>query len=184
MGRILKTLGTFAHFGDAETPDAEDDDTQREDRRQAFEVRFARPVKAVEALVKRRHGDAAAKKVVQDLEIMQYDHVRFVSSRFSLLVNPCSRAMQSVRRTGACSTGRSDVTTACLTKSAGSFPCRGTPVRMRPILLRLFAALLTCAQSPRTISAREPCVTHSVFCDAFQHIVFSRLLQRKHSLNH
>ncbi|XP_033985776.1 ubiquitin carboxyl-terminal hydrolase 43a [Trematomus bernacchii] len=26
MGRILKTLGTFAHFGDAETPDAEDDD--------------------------------------------------------------------------------------------------------------------------------------------------------------
>ncbi|KAK2816866.1 hypothetical protein Q5P01_025057 [Channa striata] len=26
MGRILKTLGTFAHFGDAEPPDAEDDD--------------------------------------------------------------------------------------------------------------------------------------------------------------
>ena len=26
MGRILKTLGTLAHFGDAEPPDAEDDD--------------------------------------------------------------------------------------------------------------------------------------------------------------
>lgn len=82
--RVASALWDLGAVRDAPltpVPDAEDDDTQREDRRQAFEVRFARPVKAVEALVKRRHGDAAAKKVVQDLEIMQYDHVRFVSSR-------------------------------------------------------------------------------------------------------
>ena len=44
-------------------------------------LKYAAKVADVEALIRRRHGDAAAKKVGQDLEIMQGDHVRFVSSQ-------------------------------------------------------------------------------------------------------
>ena len=81
VAAALWDLGAVRAVPITPAPDPEDDADQREERENSYVLKYAAKVADVEALVRRRHGDAAAKKVGQDLELLQGDHVRFVSSQ-------------------------------------------------------------------------------------------------------
>ena len=81
VAAALWDLGAVRAVPVTPAPDPEDDADQREERENSYVLKYAAKVADVEALVRRRHGDAAAKKVGQDLELLQGDHIRVVSSQ-------------------------------------------------------------------------------------------------------